>query len=197
LIGFESMSSSVLKAMGKKVTVAENERAAELLADSQLSMKAAFIVGYPGETPAEFEATRQFLSERFRGWFNIHVFTLTDETMPVWADAERFQIEVTNPVVWKHVGMDSQTAAALRERALFEARWQNDDAVLNLWQASFSRPLVPERDVQDNRRVEKLVERLAFVAKDLGYGAAAGERCRSLLAELRAAGVEYRAPIDA
>ena len=189
-IGFESMNDFVLKAMDKKVTAAENERALELLADSQVDLKASFMVGYPGETPLAYEDTHRFLVDRFRGKFIMSVFTLTDETMPVLEDLPRFQLEYSHPLAWKHVGMDSQTAGALREKTMVDVRWNNDDAVLNLWQMAYSRPLVPEFDVQQNQRVEKLVERLAFVPKDLGDGVAAGERCRQALTELRALGIE-------
>jgi radical SAM superfamily enzyme YgiQ (UPF0313 family) len=190
IIGFESMNDFVLKAMDKKVTAAENVRASELLADSEVDLKASFIVGYPGERTAAYEETHRFLVEQFRGKFIMSVFTLTDETMPVLEDLPRFQLEYSSPVAWTHVGMDSQTAAELRERTMVDVRWKNDDAVLNHWQTAHSRPLVPEFDVKQNRRVEKIVERLAYVPKDLGDGVAAGERCRQLLAELRLLGIE-------
>lgn len=192
-IGFESMNDFVLKAMDKKVTAAENVRASDLLADSKVDLKASFIVGYPGESLTAYEDTHRFLLERFKGKFIMSVFTLTDETMPVLEDLPRFQLEYSSPVTWKHVGMDSETAGALREKTMQEVRWKNDRAVLNLWQNSYSRPLVPGFDLTQNERVEKLVERLAFVAKDLGDGAAAADTCQTLLTELRGMGIESQA----
>ncbi len=191
-IGFESMNDGVLKAMDKKVTAAENVRAGDLLAGSQVDLKASFIVGYPGESLPAYEDTHRYLIERFRGKYIMSVFTLTDETMPVLEDLPRFQLEYSSPVTWKHVGMDSETAGALRERTMREVRWQSEHAVLHLWQNAYSRPLVPEFDLARNERVEKLVERLAFAVKDLGEGAAAADQCQQLLANLDDMGIVMR-----
>jgi len=189
-IGFESMNDFVLKAMDKKVTAAENLRANDLLGASQVDLKASFIVGYPGESPAAYDDTHRFLLERFTGKFIMSVFTLTDETMPVLEDLPRFQLEYSNPVTWSHVGMNSETAGALREQTMQDVRWKSETAVLNLWQNAYSRPLVPGFNLKQNERVEKLVERLAFVAKDLGDGATAAATCQTLLTELRDMGIQ-------
>lgn len=195
LIGFESMSDKTLKAMDKKVSASQNERAFNLLAESNVALRTSFIVGYPGETPEDYELSHRFLVDRFRGRFGIHSFVLVDETMPVWEDAEMHQLEVTSPVAWKHKGMDSNTALELREKTLFEARWQNDEGVHSGWQVGYERPLVPDVDLRTNYRVEKLIERLAFVQKDWGCGQAGADRCRSILVDMERLGI--RLDVDA
>ena len=190
LIGFESMSDRTLRFMSKRVSAAQNERAFELLTGSNIDLRTSFIVGYPGETPEDYELTHRFVVDRLTGRYGVHAFVLVDETMPVWEDAEMHQIELEAPYRWQHVGMDSATAYELRDRTLLETRWQNEKAVLSLWQMSYERPLVPERGPTENHRVEKLVERLAFLRKDWGTGDDAVRRWRTILDEL--AGLDIR-----
>lgn len=188
-IGFESMNETSLRNMSKKVSVAQNYRAVEALRGTSIDVRASFLVGYPGETPEAYAETHRFIVEQFRGRFNVHFFILNDETMPVWQDAPRFDLEVTNPITWKHCGMDSQTASALRTQTLFETRWRNEHAIHELWQPRYARPLVPDVDLQTNYRIEKLVEQLAYLAKDLGTGEAEAARCQAILGELERHGV--------
>src|SRR6185436_19072970 len=109
--------------------VAQNFRAVEALRDTSIDVRASFLVGYPGETPDLYEQTHRFVVDQFRGRFNVNSFIFQDEVMPVWADAPIYDLQVSNPVTWTHCGMDSTTALTLRDRTLFETRWQNDHAV--------------------------------------------------------------------
>jgi hypothetical protein len=47
-----------------------------------------------------------------------------DETMPVWADAERHQLHVKGPLKREHRGMNAATAAELRGQTLRDVRRQ-------------------------------------------------------------------------
>ena len=188
-IGFESMHDPTLKKMDKLVRADHNVRAMEFLADSNIELRGGFIVGYPGETPEDFEVTSRFLVDHFNGRFGLHLFTLVDETMPVWEQADEFQIEAKTPLEWSHSGMDSGRARALREQTLHEVRWRNDDAVCGVWQLDHQRPLVPSLDTRTNLRIEKALERLAWLQKDYGESADTSQRCRSLVDELASFGV--------
>lgn len=188
-IGFEAMNDTALRNMSKKVSVAQNLRAVEALRGTRIDVRASFLVGYPGETPDDYEQTHRFVVDEFRGRFNVNFFIFMDEVMPVWQDAPIYELEVMNPTTWRHCGMDSATAFRLRERTLHEARWKNDHAVHELWQLWHVRPLVPDLELQANYRIEKLIERLAYLLKDHGESAATGERCRAMLRELAALGV--------
>ena len=193
-IGFEAMNDTALRNMSKRVTVAQNLRAVEALRGTTIDVRASFLVGYPGETPEDYEQTHRFVVDEFQGRFNVNFFIFMDETMPVWQDAPIYELDVTNPWTWTHCGMDSATAFKLRERTLHEARWRNDHAVHELWQLWHVRPLVPDLDLHANYRIEKLIERLAYLVKDLGEDAAAAGRCRGMLDELSSLGIWTGSP---
>jgi anaerobic magnesium-protoporphyrin IX monomethyl ester cyclase len=169
--GFESMSDATLQKMNKKASAEDNLRAAMLLADSKVDYRAAFMVGYPGESPEDYEETHRFLIDRFVGRFFLSVFSLMDETMPVWDDAERFRLKVLDrdepALAWAHAGMDVSTARKLQRRTFEEARWQSEESVLLLWQMAYDAPLIPELPARANRRIEKLLERLAFLPNEI------------------------------
>jgi anaerobic magnesium-protoporphyrin IX monomethyl ester cyclase len=196
--GFESMSQASLERMNKRTLPADNVRAIELLADSAVDYRGGFMVGYPGETPEDYAETHRFLVERFVGRFLLSVFSLVDETMPVWADAREHRLVVLDQAepayAWKHKGMDVATARRLLTATLDEARWKNEAGVLMLWQMQYETPLVPDATPQVNRRIEKLVERLAFLPRDLGEGADARRRFDAIIGELGELGVHLEAP---
>jgi radical SAM superfamily enzyme YgiQ (UPF0313 family) len=189
-IGFESMNDEVLKAMDKRVRASDNRRAFDLLADSTVMVNGSFIVGYPSETPEAYQDTHDFITRELRGRFMLTVFGIVDETMPVWADAEKYQLEVTEDG-WRHCGMDRATAARLLSHTMTEARWKNDAAVLISWQTNYAAPLVPGIGAKANRKIEKAIERLAFLPRDLGTGKDAATRARALVGELERMGVRH------
>ncbi len=170
-IGFESMSEDSLRHMNKKVTAVANRRAFELLRGSPVGYRCSFMVGYPGERPEDYLLTHEFLTEEFAGHFTLSVFGVSDETMPLWEDRERFGIEVLDPAnpdfSWRHVGMDVETAYALNHRTLDEVRRRNDAAVLIIWQDAYQRWLMPQLSREGNFAVEKTVERIAMLPRDL------------------------------
>ncbi len=188
-IGFEAMNQTALKNMDKKVTLAQNYRAIEALRGTSIEVRASFMVGYPGETPDDYAQTHNFLVNEFQGLFNVHFFMFSDETMPVWNDAPLYELDVTNGWTWKHSGMDSLTAIRLRAETLRAARWKSDHAVHDLWQPSYMRPFMPGLSMPTSIRLEKALERLAYLVKDQGQDEAAAARCRSLLEELASLGV--------
>jgi hypothetical protein len=193
-IGFESMSSKSLNYMGKGITPEQNLRALQLLSDSRIELRASFMVGYPGETPDDYACTHRFLVCGFEGQFRLSVFSFLDETMPVWTDAARYQIELTDPenpdYSWKHCGMDVETARRLQLQTIREVRWKNERAVLSLWQGSYDEPLIPGLNHQENNRIEKLVERLAFLPKDFESETSGTARFNAIENELSNFGVE-------
>ena len=170
-IGFESMSDRSLKFMHKQVRARHNRRAHDLLVGSKVGFRASFMVGYPGERLEDYEETHRFITKEMSSRYMISVFSLLDETMPVWQDAGRFGLRVADPddpdSAWSHKGMDSIQAKALHRRTLQEARWRNDRGVLLLWQMKYEMPLIPEASDLQNQQVEKCIERLAFGPRDL------------------------------
>jgi anaerobic magnesium-protoporphyrin IX monomethyl ester cyclase len=169
-IGFESMNETVLGYMNKKVTAKANRAAFRLLRNSEIDYRASFMVGYPGETPEQFHDTRRFLTEEYTGRFSLYVFSLSDDTMPVWQDAQRFQLTIADSdapdQAWQHIGMDHLTAQDLQRETLKDVRWNNDHALLNLWQGDYEIPLAPTHTETENLHIEKLVERLGMLPAD-------------------------------
>jgi anaerobic magnesium-protoporphyrin IX monomethyl ester cyclase len=199
-IGFESMSEKSLKLMKKQVTAAANRRAFELLSGSELGYRGSFMVGYPGETPEDYALTHAFLREEYSGHFTLSIFSLQDETMPVWQDAEALGIEVDDPEApdysWRHIGMDIATARKLWRETLDEVRWGSDDAVHLLWQKDYETPLIPWRDARANLRLEKLVERMAMLPLREPDPARARPQAEALLRALKQEGIRIRQPVQ-
>lgn len=188
-VGFESMDDRTLKFMHKQVTVAANRRAFGLLRNSTIDYKIQFMVGYPGESPELFQATRDFLVTEYEGRFGLHLFKLQDETMPVWQDTERFQIVVGNvddpDASWSHVGMDLDTAKVLQRHAMRDVRWGSDRAINRIWQHEFEIPMAPGRSTAFNWRLEKLIDRLGMAAADFSDPHEVTRRQDDTLRELR------------
>lgn len=192
-IGFESMNDATLKAMDKKVTAGENRRAFDLLDQSEVLVNGSFMIGYPSETPEAYEVTHNFLVRELRGRFGLSVFSVVDETMPVWQEAAKYQLEETDDG-WRHCGMDQATASKLQARTMLDVRWNNDDAVMLTWQFDYATPIAQGFGVRGNRRVEKLVDRLTFLVRDWGTGDEAERRGRAALSELESLGVRQLEP---
>ena len=60
--GIESGSDRVLRMMGKGATVRQVEEAVERCREHDLRVAGSFIVGYPGETERDYEATRDLIA---------------------------------------------------------------------------------------------------------------------------------------
>ncbi|MFL6145132.1 MAG: B12-binding domain-containing radical SAM protein [Labedaea sp.] len=194
VIGFESMNDETLERMSKRVTAKQNRRALELLAGSEIGYTNCFMVGYPGEDPVQFEDTSGFLRQEYRGRFMLHQFSITDETMPLWADREELQIKADDPAdpdsPWSHRGMTSDEARRLQAETLDAVRSDNDAAVLVLWQREYQHPLVRAADLRTNLLVEKAVERLAMVERDHPDPDRGAAQVRTQLDVLRRHGIE-------
>lgn len=200
-IGFESMSPKSLELMHKQVRAEHNRRAHDALAGGPIKYRTSFMVGYPGETPEDYELTHQYLLSEYTGHFMLSVFSMTDETMPVWKDAERLQIKVEDfedpDAAWTHIGMDDVTAKRLRRRTLDEVRHRSNQAVLLLWQTDYHTPLVPGLSVQTNLWAEKLVERLGMLPVDIPDARERVSAAADLLGSLESLGVRATAPVSA
>lgn len=196
-IGFESMSDSTLKHMSKRVTRKDNLRAFRLLNEGGLGYRCSFMAGYPGETPDDFAETRDFLTGEYAGHFMLSVFSISDETMPLWEDKEALQIEVHDPddpdYSWSHIGMDVATARQLNFSTLDQVREKNERAVLRLWQADYQHLLMPHLGRWENIAVEKAVERIGMAPRDFDDAAAAVPYIRTQLDVLQRYGVTVHA----
>ena len=197
-VGFESMSDSVLGYMDKRVRAADNRRAFKLLGEAGMEYRCSFMVGFPGETTRDYGETYRFLAEEFSGHFMLSVFSFSDETMPIWRDAKRHGLVIRDPenadYSWSHDGMDSVEARELNHGTLTDVRRKNDDAVLMIWQAEYEHWLLPYLSRVENLRVEKTIERIAFLGKDCSTVQESRRRLRTHLADLERFGVFWDRP---
>jgi anaerobic magnesium-protoporphyrin IX monomethyl ester cyclase len=138
--------------------------------------------------PQLIEDTRQFLVDDFTGRFQLHLFGMSDETMPLWSDRELLQITVDDPYdsdsAWAHIGMNSDEARALQASTLDEVRRRNDSAVYLYWQGRYEEALLPDAAAATNLAVEKSIERLAMIARDHPDIDAGAAEVRAELAKL-------------
>jgi anaerobic magnesium-protoporphyrin IX monomethyl ester cyclase len=170
-IGFESMSDRVLRLMSKRVNAKQNRRAHEVLREGDVRYAVSFMVGYPGETPADFAETGDFLANEFEGRFNLQAFSIKDETMPLWRDREELGIVADDLTdtdgAWSHVGMTSDEASTLQWETLDRVRTTNDRAVCSQWRRRYQYwLLMPHLHRRTNLAVEKCIERLAMAPRD-------------------------------
>ena len=196
VIGFESMNDETLRRMSKRVSSTQNRRAFELLRGSEMGYTNCFIVGYPGENPNQFGDTQRFLLDEYEGHFMLHMFSVTDETMPLWEDREALQIEVDDPYdpasPWSHIGMTSSEATRLQAETLDQVRMSNDSAVTFLWQRDYQEPLIPTKSAAANLAVEKAVERLAMAPRDFENVDGGAQQILRQVENLRELGVHVR-----
>lgn len=200
-IGFESMNEDSLRRMNKRVTAKQNRRAFELLKDSVVGHRCSFMVGYPGETPEEYADTHDFLVNEYSGYFMLSIFSMQDETMPVWQQADEYELRVADPEDpdsgWTHRGMDFEQARQLHRETLHQVRRKNDEALLVLWQSRYEIPIAPELTLRERLRVEKLIERIGMLPIDVPDRAAARDTAAGYLGKLADLGIEVGAEAGA
>ncbi|WP_174526244.1 B12-binding domain-containing radical SAM protein [Micromonospora maritima] len=196
-IGFESMSEESLRRMNKRVTAKQNRQAFELLKDSEVGHRCSFMVGYPGETPEDYRQTHDFLTNEYRGYFMLSIFSMQDETMPVWQEADKYDLQVADPEDpdsgWSHCGMDFAQAKALHRETLHEVRRRNDEALLVLWQSRYEVPIAPKLPRRQRLRIEKLIERIGMLPVDEPDRARGRQLAAGYLHQLADLGVTLRA----
>ncbi len=76
LVGFESGSDKMLKAMNKRVTVEQNTRAIEIARRAGMKVKALMSVGHPGESPETIEETRRWIKAVLPDDFDITIVSI-------------------------------------------------------------------------------------------------------------------------
>jgi radical SAM superfamily enzyme YgiQ (UPF0313 family) len=146
--GFESGSQRVLEALKTdSVDVAQNRRSIRMCRDMGIEVCGSFILGTPGETYADLEATYGFLEEHKLDSCKIFVLTPHPGT-PVWFEAERRGL-VSKDMDWDLLSID------------YDRHWErhivlNDSMSrqeIRSWYLRFQR-------LVNRRELEKLVKRV-------------------------------------
>ena len=81
LVGFESGSDKMLKAMNKRVTVEQNTRAIEMARRAGMKVKALMSVGHPGESPETIEETRRWMKQVQPDDFDVTIVSIYPGTL--------------------------------------------------------------------------------------------------------------------
>lgn len=174
-IGFESMTDRILKNMSKKTTVAQNRFTNEILKKTNVDTVVSFIVGFPDETEDEFSNTSNYIINEHWGHFYIFVFEMEDKSLDLWKEREKYGFELFEDkedclhggANWNHNGMSSDTAFALREKLLSDVRKNNSMAIYKSWQSPYEWPFIKTRSKEENIKIERLLDNLAFLPRDI------------------------------
>lgn len=174
-IGFESMCDRVLKNMSKKTTAAMNRFTNNMLAKTRIDTVVSFMIGFPDETPEEFQLTWDYLLEEFQGHFYLFVFEMEDKSLDLWGEREKYGFELFEDTEdclhggsnWRHKGMNSDEAFRLRDRVLKSVRRHNSKAIYKSWQSPFAWPFVTNKSREENLLIERLIDNLIYLVQDV------------------------------
>lgn len=197
-IGFESMTDRVLNNMNKKTTAAQNRHTNLMFKNSKIDTVVSFIVGFPDETVAEFNTTREYIINELVGHFYIFVFEMEDKSLKLWQERDKYGFVlyddekdcVHGGANWKHNGMDSRTAFSLRADLLREVRRKMSNAIYKSWQSPYDWPFIPEFDKEMNLEIERLLDNLVFATVDCSPDKVC-EYIRGIVDELERYGVSF------
>ena len=175
--GFESMCDETLLKMDKRTTSSLNRKINSLFGESSILTAMSFIVGFPGETPSDFEYTHDYLVNEHIGRFTLYVFEYEGDILPIAKEKEKYQIEVYDDDEkynwahggqnWKHIGMDSNKAKLLRRKTIKDSRANiSSNSVFSSWQGKYQWPFVQGLSKMENIKIEKLIDRLIFLFVD-------------------------------
>ncbi|MBA3015713.1 MAG: radical SAM protein [Proteobacteria bacterium] len=109
--GIESGNDEILKAMNKRVTVADFERGFDFLHRAGITIAASYFIGYPGETHQTAMDTLRLLNDPRIAFSRGSVFYY-DPNAPVGAMAEEYGLS-GNGAEWRHNTMSSREAAQI------------------------------------------------------------------------------------
>ena len=129
-IGFESMNDRILKNMNKQTTAAMNRFTNKILSRTRVDTVVSFIVGFPDESPEEFQDTWDYLLQEFQGHFYLFVFEMEDKSLDLYAERDKYGFELYEDEEnclhggshWKHNGMTSEQAFSIRSEVLRSVR---------------------------------------------------------------------------
>jgi radical SAM superfamily enzyme YgiQ (UPF0313 family) len=101
-VGMESLSQRILSKLKPACTIEDHERAVRLSYKHKVQLCASFIIGTPGETAADLQATYDFIKHWQGKYFmQAGLFILTPYPGTVWWDFALEHGLVKQPTDWK------------------------------------------------------------------------------------------------
>jgi p-methyltransferase len=135
-LGIESANDLVLRNMNKKATASEFMRGVGLLKRHGITVMAAFIIGFPGETGSTIKENIRFIDDSGLDLYTLKEFYYMPHT-PVHADRAKYGLSGQG-AKWTHGTMDSLTAGSKKLEIFAEVK--NSlyvDADTNLWYIAY------------------------------------------------------------
>lgn len=131
-LGLESANDNILKRMNKKARVDDFKRGIALLKKYDITVFAAFIIGFPGETEETIDDNIKFIEETGIDFYSVKEFFYLHNA-PVFSKREEFML-VGEGNTWKHATMTSVQASEMKLR-MFEkiTKSIHIDPDLGLW----------------------------------------------------------------
>jgi p-methyltransferase len=116
-IGIESANDSVLKNMNKKARNIDYEKGIAILKKYRITVFAAFIIGFPGETPQSIQDTVEFIKKNAIDYYSLKEFWYSHQSS-IHQNREKYSlVGIGNE--WKHSTMTSEEAS-IQKRKIFE-----------------------------------------------------------------------------
>ena len=107
-LGLESANEKILRAMNKKASVEDYRKGVELLASEEITTLASFVVGFPGETDASVEDTKEFIRNSGIDYYNVKIFYY-EHCAPVFNSRSKLNL-TGQGMNWSHDTMSSPEA---------------------------------------------------------------------------------------
>lgn len=162
-LGIESANDDVLKSMNKKVTVADYRRGIAQLKAEGITTFAAFVLGFPGETPQTIDDNIKFIEETGLEFYSLKEFYYM-HTASIHKKKDEWNL-TGHGNVWSHKTMTSVEASEQKLRIFNSVKSAvHIDSDSGLWYLAYLREcgfewqeikdiqnLITEMMMQDNR----------------------------------------------
>ena len=124
--------------MNKKVTVEDYRRGIKMLKESGITVFAAFVIGFPGETEQTINDNIAFIKETGLDYYSLKEFYYT-HTAPIHKLKDQWNL-IGQGNVWSHKTMTSQEASAHKLRMFEEVTTSvHVDSDSGLWYLAYLR----------------------------------------------------------
>ncbi len=136
-MGIESGDDQILKNMSKFVSRNKSIKAIENAKRAGLFTIGNFIIGFPGETEASIDNTRQLILDAAPDIYSVQAFQIRDRNMPILSEAGAYNLDIhfdTNGVYqsWDHGTMNSDQAEQFVQDFEYQLLQQARDS-LSFW----------------------------------------------------------------
>jgi len=161
LLGIESGSDTILKAMNKQVNVEQYRKGIKLLKDYGITTLASFFIGFPGETQETAKETYHFIEETKPDFYFLNTW-FYDSRAPIHDEKEHYDLKGAE-LNWSHKYMDSKTAIQTMlemRRSIKNSIWLEEicDTLLFQMLAELGAPIVKKICGETSSEIQEMME---------------------------------------